>query len=415
MKDGNHNRTNDDTQATKDRCVMIGNALDQLQAMSAESFDAIVTDPPYEIAFMGRRWDASGIAHDVDLWRECLRVLKPGGHLLAFGSPRTYHRMTSAIEEAGFEIRDSIHWIYGSGFPHGLDVSKAIDKHFGAERPVIGTRANGVGNTENSAHAWEMGFARARTKTFAETAPATSEARTWEGWSTALKPGHEPIVVARKALNGTVAENVLQHGVGAMNIDACRIDTRSQPQKQGAFTSKGASSIPQATRAAGKVYDSGRWPTNVIFDEAASCELDAQSGVRKSGKRYAKPRQNRGGYTGLLPALPSGVAYGDAGGASRFFYVAKPSAAERSAGLEERNFHETVKPITLMRYLIRLVTPPGGTVLDPFAGSGTTGCAAALEGMSFVGVELNSHNAEIANQRIRHWERFANATESRAA
>jgi site-specific DNA-methyltransferase (adenine-specific) len=391
--------------------VIVGNALDQLRAMSAESIDSIVTDPPYEIAFLGRRWDATGVAHNEELWRECSRIIKPGGHLLAFGAPRTYHRLGLAVENGGFEVRDSIHWIYGSGFPHGSDVSKAIDKHRGAERPVVGIRTNGVSNPDNRAHS----FARGRTKTFAETTAATDESHAWEGWSTTLKPAHEPIVVARRPLRGTVAENILQHGTGALNIDACRIGTRRRPQRQGAFTSKARSNIPQSTRKTRKMYDAGRWPTNVIFDEFAACELDAQSGVRKSGRRYAKPRRNRGGYTGLLPAMPSGVAYGDSGGASRFFYVAKPSAAERSAGLAERNTHETVKPIALMRYLVRLVTRPGGTVLDPFAGSGTTGCAAALEGMSFIGIELNSHNAEIANERIRHWERIAAASESRGA
>jgi DNA modification methylase len=411
MQADSRDRTHQGACTAIHRPVIAGNALDQLRTMQSESVDAVVTDPPYEIAFLGRGWDATGVAHNEELWRECLRIIKPGGHLLAFGAPRTYHRLALAVENGGFEVRDSIHWIYGSGFPHGLDISKAIDKHLGAERPVAGIRTNGVSSPDNRAHS----FARGRAKTFADTTSATDDARTWEGWSTALKPAHEPIVVARRPFRGTVAANVLRHGTGAMNIDACRINTRTHPQRQGAFTGKARSSVPQADREAGKVYDAGRWPTNVIWDEIAAHELDAQSGKRKSGKRYAKPRRNRGGYTGLLPAMPSGVAYGDSGGASRFFYVAKPSAAERSAGLAERNTHETVKPIALMRYLIRLVARPGGTVLDPFAGSGTTGCAAALEGMSFIGVELSPHNAEIANQRIRHWERVGTATESRAA
>jgi hypothetical protein len=240
-----------------------GNCLDILPTLPDCSVDSVVTDPPYELGFMGKKWDASGIAYRVDLWSEVLRVLKPGGHLLAFGGTRTYHRMAVAIEDAGFEIRDSIHWIYGSGFPKSLDVSKAIDKAAGAEREATGPTRRGAQQESTGRYgAWGDGIA--------PTAPATDAAKQWEGWGTALKPAHEPVVVARRPLIGTVAANVLQHGTGALNIDGTRVGG-----------------------------EGGRWPANVIFDPDAATELDRQQD-----------------------------------GASRFFYIAKPSKAERNAGLD---------------------------------------------------------------------------------
>jgi len=297
-----------------------------LKTMPDNSVDSIVCDPPYELGFMGKRWDASGIAYDTTLWTECLRVLKPGGHLIAFGGTRTYHRMTVAIEDAGFEIRDSILWLYATGFPksHNLD-------------------------------------------------------NDWHGWGTALKPAHEPAVLARKPLTGTVADNVLTWGVGALNIDGSRVGSSGGcahiPGTGGydAGTVNALGGHLNSTRSPA-VEGLGRWPANVILDEHAAEALDEQSGA----------------------------------GASRFFYIAKASRAEREAGLdapagERANIHPTLKPIALMRHLVRLVTPKGGTVLDPFMGSGSTGCAAMLEGMRFVGIDITVEYVDIAERRILHW------------
>ena len=378
-----------------------GNNLHILPTIPDNTVDAIVTDPPYELGFMGKQWDASGIAYNVELWAECLRVLKPGGHLLAFGGTRTYHRMTVAIEDAGFDIRDSIHWIYGSGFPKSLDVSKAIDKvngepdrlhkftawmrttaltarqldeltdsnmgghyltaasqpaiptatmwqmirpHCGevpawvdelvarieAERQVIGKRDVPIGHS----FAGPTYGGDSSNKAVNVTTPATDVAKQWDGWGTALKPAHEPIVLARKPLTGTVAANVIKWGTGALNIDGTRIGG-----------------------------EGGRWPANVMFDTDAADELGPEA---------------------------------------RYFYVAKTSRAERNAGGNEPNRHPTVKPITLMRYLIRLVTPPDGTVLDPFAGSGTTLAAAILEGHHPIGIELTDDYHPIIHARCQH-------------
>ena len=435
------------------------------------SLDAIVTDPPYELGFMGKKWDATGIAYDVDLWRECLRVLKPGGHLLAFGGTRTYHRMTSAIEDAGFEIRDSIHWLYGSGFPKSHDVSKAIDKtngepnrlhkftawmrttgvtarqldeilrnagaisptsshsvhYFNDGQPAIPTAAmwilirphcgdvpkwvdelvqriaaerEVVGKHSAPAKSIYTQAAVSLSRDVDITAPATDAAREWEGWGTALKPAHEPIVMARKPLIGTVAANVQTHGTGALNIDRARVgrvsgDVSIAGKRTATFGT-------QETQSGGdgsggwKQNDEGRWPANVITDGSIKAEW------------------------------------------VRYFYCAKPSKAERNAGLDalpkikggsmvaaetrpgkptnhpiRQNFHPTVKPLALMRYLVRLVTPPGGTVLEPFAGSGTTLVAAILEGFNAIGCELTEDYLPIINGRI-HWahEQRANKPES---
>lgn len=378
--------------------VFVGDCRN-LSMLDDASVDAVVTDPPYELGFMGKQWDASGIAYDVSMWREVLRVLKPGGHLLAFGGTRTYHRMTVAIEDAGFEIRDSLHWIYGTGFPKSLDVSKAIDAAAGKRQPVVvdGARGKGVGAGNVFGAGLNVNFA-ARPKT----APVTAAAA-WKGWGTALKPGHEPIVLARKPLDGTVAANVSRYGTGALNIDACRIGDDVVGWGGGGRGAADDSTWDGGTcglKAGDARPAVGRWPANVLLDEGAANEL---------------------------------------GDPARFFYVAKPSRAERDAGCDalplrtrgeltgrtddrpgtvhsragsgskegSRNTHPTVKPVALMRYLVRLVTPPGGLVLDPFLGSGTTGIAAALEGFDFVGVEQSAEYAEIAKARITHHMREA--------
>lgn len=352
--------------------VRQGDSLEVLRDIPDNSVDSVVTDPPYELGFMGRSWDRSGIAYRVELWAEVLRVLKAGGHLLAFGGTRTYHRMACAIEDAGFEIRDCIMWLYGTGFPKSVDVSLAIDKALGAVRRTIRVPLQEVGNPKSirGGHGVPGGdrpwMQRARERGYHETAsrePVTDEAARWQGWGTALKPAVEPIVLARKPLaERNLALNVMAWGTGALNIDGCRIGLDG-----------GAGVYDTLAGAEPK----GRWPANVILDEVAAAMLDEQSGVSVS----------RGGV-------------GDKGGASRFFYVPKASVAERTHGGRVDNAHPTVKPLALMRYLVRLVTPPGGVVLDPFAGSGTTILAAVLEGFSAVGIEREAEYCEIIRQRM---------------
>jgi len=423
-----------------------GDCRDIIATLPDCSVDSIVTDPPYELGFMGKQWDGSGIAYDPTLWAECLRVLKPGGHLLAFGGTRTYHRMAVSIEDAGFEIRDSIHWLYGSGFPKSLDVSKAIDKMAGAEREVVRTGfAYGI-----SVGQQEQGY---RPKDYESqqlsNVPVTDAARQWEGWGTALKPAHEPILVARKPLSGTVAATVLEHGTGALNIDGCRIATDDRFGGGAKGTSGFANGYNNDGWTPGN--QQGRWPANLILTHAANCatncatdcpvaEIDRQSGIGSSAPRSATQRDTRG-TPGLrmrgIDATDRG--HNDTGGASRFFtvtewdpiadiapfrYVPKPSRAERNAGLNElpevvgkrtqdggddtrgrptpvnQNHHPTVKPLALMRWLVRLVTPPGGTVLEPFAGSGTTMAAAILENRHVIGCELTADYLPIIEGRI---------------
>jgi DNA modification methylase len=358
-----------------------------LPTIPDNSIDSIVTDPPYELGFMGKSWDSTGIAYDVTVWQQCLRVLKPGGHIIAFGGSRTYHRLAVAIEDAGFEIRDQIQWIYGSGFPKSLDVSKAIDKKYDAIREIVSDTYNDmfgeyevkkiykaavqsgvVGGINNSASD-SSGVTYA-----AVTKPVTENAVKWDGWGTSLKPSHEPAVLARKPMKNSVIENVLQYGVGAINIDACRLQYENNNSA-----------------------DIDRWPANVIIDEYIAHIIDQQSI-----------------------------------GSSRFFYIPKASTAEREAGLynhkktkfrnmngQQRkdgsfqewlpdpkpraNTHPTVKPITLMRYLIRMITPYGGIVLDPFTGSGSTGCAAVIENCSFVGMDITPEYVDIAKKRIDYY------------
>jgi DNA modification methylase len=412
--------------------VFQGDCREVLKHLPDNSVDSIVTDPPYELGFMGKKWDSSGIAYDVTVWGECLRVLKPGGHLLAFGGSRTWHRLAVAVEDAGFEIRDNIAWIYGSGFPKSLDVSKAIDKKLGAERTqIIGWTQKGMPSGANKA----VGHGEGGQPT-PVTVPVTDEAKHWEGWGTALKPAHEPVVVGRKPLVGTVAENVLVWGVGGLNIDGSRIGRASDDVSVAG--SRTATFGTQETESGGdgsggwSQNDAGRWPANVIFDEVTAGLLDEQTAhLHTAGSRTH--RIDRGPFDSGAGDSISDQTYADTGGASRFFYVAKASKRDRNEGLEElgavsagdmvdrvegsagmdspragagrtsgaKNFHPTVKPTQLMRYLIKLVTPPGGTVLDPFTGSGSTGKAALLDGFQFVGVELTEEYLPIIEGRLK--------------
>lgn len=449
----------------------LGDCRTVLATLDDASIDSIVCDPPYELGFMGKAWDNSGIAYDVTVWQQCYRVLKPGGHLVAFGGSRTYHRLAVAIEDAGFEIRDQIQWIYGSGFPKSLDVSKAMDKQrhdraqtlevtawirqardnaglsnatidnaFGmngmaghwtsqASQPLVptldqipvlldlfGLTLDDVPDNMRTliwtlnGHAGEPGKAwhqrtvvtEKREDMFGEyevedvrtmqntkvghpgiplqisakhqvaiTAPATDLAKQWQGWGTALKPAHEPAVLARKPLCGTVADNVTAWGVGALNINGTRVGTSKEVPhslQTKAKTGMGFTMPPHNT-GSGVDANIGRWPANVILDEEVASLL---------------------------------------GEPSRFFYVPKASKSEREAGLDapdggRANIHTTVKPLTLMRYLVRMVTPKGGKVLDPFMGSGSTGCAAVLEGCDFVGIDITPEYVAIAQKRIAHY------------
>ena len=405
-----------------------GNSKDLLKTLADNSIDAIVTDPPYELGFMGKKWDASGIAYDVGLWRECLRVLKPGGHLLAFSGSRTYHRMTVAIEDAGFDIRDQIMWLYGSGFPKSHDVSKAIDKMAGAEREVLATGKRTPASHTATSH--EYGYGENTNGVFNITAPATEAAKEWNGWGTALKPAHEPICVARKPLIGTVAENVLTHGTGSINVDACRVECEGKPlfTKQ---NTKNGNIFKNGSNRTGEISTQGRWPANIIHD--GSAEVLAGFPEVKSGG-LIKPEHNdiraNKEYRGLTyhgwGVNNKERGYTDKGSAARFFYCAKASKKDRDEGLEgfeerpknnrkddgqsineasklhARNHHPTVKPTELMRYLCRLVTPPNGVILDPFLGSGSTGKAAIYEGFQFVGFDLSAEYVEISRARIEY-------------
>jgi len=376
-----------------------GDCLDILRTMPDNSIDAVVTDPPYGLAFMGKKWD-----YDVpseEIWKECLRVLKPGGHLLAFAGTRTQHRMAVRIEDAGFEIRDMIAWVYGSGFPKSLDVSKAIDKAAGEEREVISKELHR--NTSSSGGIMNI-VEVPRFKSI--TAPATDAAQQWQGWGTALKPALEPITVARKPFTGTVAANVLEHGTGAINVDGCRVEAADQDDlaknwdRTTVYDMRGGNLIGGVNSGIPNTFSAGlgRWPANLIHDGSEEVvgmfpETAAASSGGKSGSN-ANPMS----WTEANPTRHR-MGHDDNGGsAARFFYCAKASKSDRG----DTNNHPTVKPTDLMRYLCRLVTPPGGIVLDPFTGSGSTGKAAILEGFQFIGIEREAEYVEIARARIEH-------------
>lgn len=423
--------------------LYVGDCIEVMREMDADSVDAVVCDPPYGLEFMGKEWDKADSPAAFAAWcetwaREALRVLKPGGHLLAFGGTRTFHRLTCGIEDAGFEIRDTIswngtplppvlQWVYGSGFPKSLDVSKAIDKAAGAERVVTGPGASscpGLASGGECDCAERYGQERSLgggTVHAPETAPATDAAREWQGWGTALKPAWEPCVVARKPLVGTVAANVQQHGTGALNIDGCRLPVDpADPVNKAVWTSRessfreGGTGFLHGTTKDGDQRNAapppgGRWPANVAFDEAAAAMLDAQSGETSYNPPaiWRSPDERSGEFLTGIQNRAGTVrgGFGDRGGASRFFYTAKASRADRSTN-GANNTHPTVKPTDLMRWLVRLVTPPGGVVLDPFAGSGSTLVAARAEGVRAVGIEREDEYARIIADRLAQLSLF---------
>jgi len=388
--------------------LILGDCLSVLATMPENSVDSIVTDPPYGLSaaknsgktskggFMGKKWDYD--VPSVEIWRECLRVLKPGGHLLSFAGTRTQHRMALRIEDAGFEIRDMIAWLYGSGFPKSHDVSKAIDKAAGAEREVVGVNPNKRPNSQLD-YSLDGKGRNFQINVQPITAPSTEDAIKWQGWGTALKPALEPITVARKPLSeSTVAKNVLKWGTGGINIDGSRVGMREAttftvPDITGdAFNSD----VSQRGRLTISAPAQGRFPANLILDEEASAMLDAQSGVLTSGKFNQSSKKAVNTIYGKHDAYKDPKQYEQSkGGASRFFYCAKASKSERQG-----SSHPTMKPIKLMRYLCRLVTPPSGTILDPFMGSGSTGIAAIKEGFRFVGIEREQDYLTIAEARI---------------
>jgi DNA modification methylase len=442
--------------------IFTGDCREVMAGFEPESIDAIVCDPPYDLVsigkrfskpdaapvidtfggqyarlaggFMGKAWDGTGVAFDPKTWEAAYRVAKPGAYLLAFGGTRTYHRMVVAIEDAGWEIRDCLVWGYASGFPKSLDVSKAIDKAAGAERAVLGGKPGNScdGNpcrctTDNGRYGRTVH------------APATAPAIAWQDWGTALKPAWEPIVMARKPLAGTVAANVLQYGTGAINIDGCRIGTNPgyhyDADHNGTTFQQGARIRQSAEKKGADTIDSskGRWPANVILTDPifdGDVEGVVGGGETSSGwsPGFSGPEtEGLYGHYARNQINPDAV-YGDSGTYSRFFLIPKASRADREPTLDatldatldggvwggeeddltagkkrtvaRRNDHPTVKPLELMRHLVRLVTPPGGTVLDPFAGSGTTLLAAQAEGFDYIGIEMDPHYVEICEARL---------------
>jgi len=462
----------------------LGDCLEKLKELPDNSVDSIVTDPPYGLGFMNKEWDSpeklkKNLEHHkqktdkrgqagfsplpferyggkkegqwfqewCEEWgKECLRVLKPGGHMLSFSAPRMYHRMTTGLEDAGFQIRDQIMWVFGSGFPKSHNIGKAVDKLQGNDREVLGTKAefslDGANRNPNNhreigeagkeiqhEYGYKQGWDTLITK-------GTSE---WEGWGTALKPAHEPIVLARKPLSEkSVAENVLRWGTGGLNIDESRIGTEEVSIHHAGSSNSGTLNWNSGDRKdSSKDYytTQGRWPANIIFDEEAGQVLDQQSGILKSGNgKSGINKIKRNGNTDGVCKMDMGysesaIHYGDKGGASRFFYCPKASKKDRDEGMDGfketstrkwtdsgmkltgsgnerqekgKNNHPTVKPTSLMLYLIKLVTPVNGTVLDPFMGSGSTGKASIRGGFDFIGIEKEEEYMKISEARIKN-------------
>lgn len=440
--------------------IINDNCLDALDRIEENSIDCIITDPPYGLTtitkrfgkensapnqygkdgsfqrltkgFMGQEWDGSGIEYNVELWSKALKTLKPGGYLLAFGGTRTFHRIACAIEDAGFEIRDTIMWLYGSGFPKSLNIGLAIDKKNGCgdrgHRIAVASRYHPDGTFEPNGEYLEPYEAK------------TEIGKKWQGWGTALKPAYEPIIVARKPIEKSVVENVMKYGVGGINIDACRIafnGDKWNSQKSG--VSSRAFQSEETTTAGGvcEANENGRFPSNVIltyddtdFNEVCGGFPNTKAGSIKPHKNNANAIVNKMTSENITSSFN-----GDSGSASRYFYCAKASAKDRDDGLNEfelqngirvnaprenetlktlprKNIHPTVKPTELMQYLIRLVAPKGATIMDIFMGSGSTGKAVAYENKEyqkdykFIGIELSKEYCEIAKARIEYADKY---------
>jgi DNA modification methylase len=368
-----------------------GDNREVLKQLPDNSIDSVVTDPPYELGFMGKKWDSTGIAYDVELWREVLRVLKPGGHLLAFSGSRTYHRMAIAIEDAGFDIRDQIMWIYGSGFPKSLDIGKALDKVAGAERTRVAYKGGIAPGHANYGGGQSVIFDGTKVDDIA----ITAEAKQWQGWGTALKPAHEPIVMARKFVTATIAANVLEWGVGGLNIDGTRVGNDGGTFKATKPEGKSNGIYGEGINGAVEIgeLNAGRWPANVIHDGSDEVVELFGEPLRFFYCAKASKRDRNEGLDGFEAKRASSYGYdiglGNAG--EGMFKDRNPI---------KQNHHPTVKPTDLMAYLCRLVTPKNGTVLDPFMGSGSTGKAAMYEGFKFIGIEMTDEYLPIAKARI---------------
>lgn len=422
--------------------IINGDSLKVLDTLEPNSIDSIITDPPYELGFMGKSWDKSGIAYNVELWEKALRVLKPGGYLLAFGGTRTFHRIACAIEDAGFEIRDTIMWLYGSGFPKSMNIGLAIDKKNGVESEVIGKGRCGknrlMGGLRNETHDTSFEIKQAQNE--------------WQGWGTALKPSYEPVIVARKPIEGTVAKNCLKYGVGGINIDECRVKTDGEKLTRNLYSNPSwKNSSINGQGSINDVADKlGRFPANTIltYDESDYDEVCGGMPDTNGGSKIITNKEvNRKGLTSENPVFnpnncgfktniknDSISSYGDNGSASRYFYNAKASKKDRDDGMLlfnekkttdgcirsnsetarifgansalRKNIHPTVKPSELMQYLVRLVTPKNGTVLDIFNGSGSTGKACMFENRErnanykYIGIELDPEYCKISEARI---------------
>ena len=444
--------------------IIKGDCIEEMKNLPDNSVDAVVTDPPYELGFMGKKWDNTGIAYNKEMWAECLRVLKPGGHLLAFSGTRTYHRMAVAIEDAGFEIRDMVEWVYGSGFPKSLNIGKAVDKIQGNEREVVGEKIAPDGKPASARLAKRPRGGEENGDIYGvyqndkeKTTMNTKGTSPWEGWGTALKPAHEPICLARKKLEGTVANNVLKWGTGGLNIDKSRVKTSDSLDGGGTIDKSDYSTVTltsQPVRGRTGEDTGGRFPANFIHDGSDEVVREFPNSKSVGGNQNNRGTKNSfiSGVEKTISSVPNG--FGDDGSAARFFksfiYCPKASKSERDRGCEgmeskamheqddqtistqsnrkcvncgrvkfgqphcecevpewvetvgskTRNNHPTVKPLALMKYLIQMITPPGGVVLDPFAGSGSTLVAAKELGYDFIGIEMTEEYIPIIEARL---------------
>lgn len=409
-----------------------GNMLEMLDAIAPASVDAVVTDPPYELNFMNKGWDNSGIAFNPDTWRKCYAVLKSGGYLLAFGGSRTYHRIACAIEDAGFEIRDCIIWLYGSGFPKSMNIGLAIDKLNGVDNRTGNICGGGVGSDAET-NIYNLNNGKSKLTTNYAERRATNK---WAGWGTALKPAYEPVIMARKPCEGSCIANVIKYGTGGINLDACRVGEGTGELKEVSYPDIRGDNYNRGEhdRMTLPAEDRGRHPSNVILTYGADDYEEVCGGMpdTKGGNGMRNDEKTNSNMRVPFADHKSGDHYGDEGNAARYFYTAKASRRDRDEGLgaaelqaggtykfrtdgsldgkipTRKNTHPTVKPVDLMQYLVRLVTPEGGVILDPFNGSGSTGKAVMYENndrganYQYIGIELTPEYLPIADARIRY-------------